>query len=290
MVEGLIEKRKPRKFMSRKMTGWLLALVLGPFAGQQVHAFYNPTAGRWLNRDPIGIRGGLNIYGFAHNETLAKFDPDGRAAQTVKCGGVCGAIADDWFLDEITAQIRGWDQWKRDNTKAGTIDEYIPWANGNQRYKDDNHFKFNTGTGCGTADTPHIKGSGCGFSVTLCGNCVRSSILGNLVYGIVGRYAGFTDAQLNQASAWKQSVGMTVDPYDEVAYSAGGEIYGSGFEGIYDVQNVCQEMNNVLKKHPTALREGRADGGFNDLSSCRPCTKKTPETRHGGNKSPSRIP
>jgi hypothetical protein len=40
--------------MNRKKTGWLLALVLGLFAGQQAHAFYNPSAGKWLNRDPLG--------------------------------------------------------------------------------------------------------------------------------------------------------------------------------------------------------------------------------------------
>jgi len=26
--------------------------------------YYNPEMGRWLNRDPIGERGGLNLYGF----------------------------------------------------------------------------------------------------------------------------------------------------------------------------------------------------------------------------------
>jgi hypothetical protein len=59
---------------------------------------------------------------------------------------------------------------------------------------------------------------------------------------------------------------------------------------VFDVPKVCQKVNEVLKKHPTALYEGRSDGGYNDLSSCRPCTKKTPETRHGGNQSPSRLP
>jgi RHS repeat-associated protein len=74
------------------------------------HRYYNPTTGRWLSRDPIGIRGGPNLYGFVHNDPLMKFDPDGRAAQTVKCAGVCGAVINDWFLDEINAQLQGWDR------------------------------------------------------------------------------------------------------------------------------------------------------------------------------------
>jgi hypothetical protein len=83
---------------------------------------------------------------------------------------------------------------------------------------------------------------------------------------------------------------MSVDQYDEVAYAAGGAIYGAGFEGVFDVKTVCQKVNDVLKKNPTALYEGRDDGGYNDLSSCRPCTVKTPETRHGGNESPRLLP
>lgn len=37
------------------------------FAAQNTQAFYNPQTGGWLNRDPIGERGGLNLYGFVLN-------------------------------------------------------------------------------------------------------------------------------------------------------------------------------------------------------------------------------
>ncbi len=29
---------------------------------------YNPTDGRWINRDPIAERGGVNLYGFVGNK------------------------------------------------------------------------------------------------------------------------------------------------------------------------------------------------------------------------------
>jgi hypothetical protein len=35
---------------------------------------YSPELGRWLSRDPIGERGGLNIYGFALNSPVIFFD------------------------------------------------------------------------------------------------------------------------------------------------------------------------------------------------------------------------
>jgi hypothetical protein len=34
---------------------------------------------RWLNRDPIGENGGLNLYGFCGNNPVCRYDKDGRA-------------------------------------------------------------------------------------------------------------------------------------------------------------------------------------------------------------------
>ncbi len=32
--------------------------------------YYSPELGRWLNRDPIGERGGVNLYGFVNNDGI----------------------------------------------------------------------------------------------------------------------------------------------------------------------------------------------------------------------------
>ncbi|MGE5733778.1 MAG: RHS repeat-associated core domain-containing protein [Acidobacteriota bacterium] len=42
------------------------------------HRFLSTLTGRWLNRDPIGLRGGRNEYGFAANDPLTGIDIDGR--------------------------------------------------------------------------------------------------------------------------------------------------------------------------------------------------------------------
>jgi RHS repeat-associated protein len=39
--------------------------------------YYNPETGRWLNRDPIGERGGINLYAFCSNDSVNRFDPFG---------------------------------------------------------------------------------------------------------------------------------------------------------------------------------------------------------------------
>jgi RHS repeat-associated protein len=42
------------------------------------YRFYDPANGRWLNRDPIGERGGLNLYGMVGNSTIGNYDMLGR--------------------------------------------------------------------------------------------------------------------------------------------------------------------------------------------------------------------
>nr|WP_321349312.1 RHS repeat-associated core domain-containing protein [uncultured Methanoregula sp.] len=42
--------------------------------------FYDPNLQRWLNRDPIGEKGDINLYRFVGNNPITTFDPDGREA------------------------------------------------------------------------------------------------------------------------------------------------------------------------------------------------------------------
>ncbi|MDD4347947.1 MAG: RHS repeat-associated core domain-containing protein [Opitutales bacterium] len=38
------------------------------------YRYYDPTNGRWLNRDPIAEQGGLNLYGFVGNDAVNRWD------------------------------------------------------------------------------------------------------------------------------------------------------------------------------------------------------------------------
>ena len=40
--------------------------------------FYDPILQRWPNRDPIGERGGINLYGHVGNDPVNWIDPDGN--------------------------------------------------------------------------------------------------------------------------------------------------------------------------------------------------------------------
>jgi hypothetical protein len=43
-----------------------------------LQAFYNPATGRWINRDPIEERGGINLYTFAANSPVNQVDVLGK--------------------------------------------------------------------------------------------------------------------------------------------------------------------------------------------------------------------
>jgi RHS repeat-associated protein len=46
------------------------------------YRYYSPELGRWVNRDPIGERGGFNLYVFVLNNSLAIVDPFGLKSST----------------------------------------------------------------------------------------------------------------------------------------------------------------------------------------------------------------
>ncbi len=46
------------------------------------YRWYDPTVQRWVNRDPIEEKGGLNLYEFAANASVNFIDPDGRKPMT----------------------------------------------------------------------------------------------------------------------------------------------------------------------------------------------------------------
>ncbi len=44
------------------------------FLSETGKRYYSPELGRWLNRDPIGEDGGVNVYGFVGNTSIATYD------------------------------------------------------------------------------------------------------------------------------------------------------------------------------------------------------------------------
>jgi len=63
---------------------------------------YNPSLGRFMQTDPIGIAGGVNLYGYVGNDPVNFTDPWGLVPQYVRWCRVTGRVLPDGSF-EITA-------------------------------------------------------------------------------------------------------------------------------------------------------------------------------------------
>ena len=50
--------------------------------------FYDPSIGRFVNEDPIGIEGGINLYSYANNDPISLTDPTGQGL----CSWACNTV------------------------------------------------------------------------------------------------------------------------------------------------------------------------------------------------------
>jgi RHS repeat-associated protein len=259
-----------------------------PAGTQQTPAMArNVSSSQFTQPDPVAqYADGMNLYQYVKSNPIMGRDPTGLAEDRTECSGVCGGKIDNWIGDEISAQVAGIQ--KAFGGKKPSFGDYLEWANGNQRYKDADFFAFSKGVeGCGTK--PDKNKPGCGYSVTVCKKCVRSAILGNIMFGYIGRQLGFTKEDLRQASAVKRRYGMTVDKYDEAAYDLGFDLQGK-FTPKGSIDDFCSQLDELLKNNADALKEGKKGGGYNDLSTCKLCPKDTKEKRHGGNENSRLTP
>ncbi len=55
-----------------------LALSLLFAVSHAAQAFQDPIIGRWINRDPIGENGGINLYQFCYSNPISIYDPLGE--------------------------------------------------------------------------------------------------------------------------------------------------------------------------------------------------------------------
>ncbi|MGH8582685.1 MAG: RHS repeat-associated core domain-containing protein, partial [Gammaproteobacteria bacterium] len=78
---------------------------------QNWHRDYDPSVGRYLQSDPIGLRGGLSTYGYAGQNPVSYFDPMGLVKWSgSQSGGEI--IAAGFFYFNLKSQCingkRGW--------------------------------------------------------------------------------------------------------------------------------------------------------------------------------------
>jgi hypothetical protein len=98
----------------------LLALMHLVFLASSVQAHYDPNIGRWLSRDPIAERGGVNLYGFLGNDGIGSWDLLGKIGEDLlKKEGLAGA------KEAAEASIRFDEIYNSDNWTQRFFDDGI---------------------------------------------------------------------------------------------------------------------------------------------------------------------
>ncbi|NJO56216.1 MAG: hypothetical protein HC834_07555, partial [Rhodospirillales bacterium] len=73
-----------------------------------MYSYLNPSTGRWLSRDPIGERGGSNLYAFTVNDGLQSVDVLGHSTFTWETPSI---TAEPSQLLPSNPNVYGWLDW-----------------------------------------------------------------------------------------------------------------------------------------------------------------------------------
>jgi hypothetical protein len=65
---------------------------------QNWHRDYDPSLGRYIESDPIGLAGGINTYAYATGNPLGSIDPDGLKTWQIGGGGSIYGFGYSWGL------------------------------------------------------------------------------------------------------------------------------------------------------------------------------------------------
>jgi len=90
------------------------------------HRYYDPSSGRFLQRDPIGIKGGLNVYAYVRNGPTIRIDPDGLRYSPPGATGP----PDKGFTDGFWSKVHytaGWAAGKAGMSFWATMCAAIRW-------------------------------------------------------------------------------------------------------------------------------------------------------------------
>jgi len=115
------------------------------------YRFYSPPLMRWLNRDPIGERGGMNLYGFCGNSSICRYDKYGWAHFEVRRLSALPAILRYSCFAQIIGMIPAMilDAGLADMLNIEILHEHLFYDDGtNIGYGEKREFSETTKDGC----------------------------------------------------------------------------------------------------------------------------------------------
>lgn len=93
--------------------------------------YYNAAAGRFTQEDPIGLAGGMNLYGFAGGDPVNYSDPFGLRPDTLDVSPAAQPMVDKCAAQSATCKRelemldQSTDQWRIETGKPGSCSPYI---------------------------------------------------------------------------------------------------------------------------------------------------------------------
>jgi RHS repeat-associated protein len=71
------------------------------------YRYYSPELGRWPNRDPIGEKGGLNVYATVGNSPVSRFDVIGLSSSEESGEACCGPDVTE-YVGNVLSDVTTW--------------------------------------------------------------------------------------------------------------------------------------------------------------------------------------
>jgi RHS repeat-associated protein len=91
------------------------------------YRYYDPVTGRWPSRDPIGERGGVNLYGFVGNDGVNQWDYLGQKSGESKSEYLAAKAAGEAALDKAIKEFHEkFDPWRADPKNKGKVNPTNP--------------------------------------------------------------------------------------------------------------------------------------------------------------------
>jgi len=238
-VSGAMAGQNPFRF-STKYTDDETGLV---YYG---YRYYNPSTGRWINRDPISEKGGKNLYSIVNNCPINGYDLIGLA-------GCCGADHTASFNQALREAAARFDNSSLSSKLSGCYNALIKPSMGLVAWD----LSFTKSGASGS----------CKNTVTIGGKCYHQADVNYALWGLLNSKCKRTYlAAKNDAMAYKilkAVINIGTGDYEQGANGTP--------EGIWEFSNITDGWSRYGYDFPSGSYPANTQGRY---GSCSPSTEK----------------